>query len=103
MGWALIALAGCALTGCAYLHSTTKAVTNPTNQVMTVTTTVRCYTLFDSQAQLTKFNNRGQLVVSNEWAPGTYVGSLSQNSSTTNVNAILASMVAAAIKAMGVP
>lgn len=68
------------LAGCAYLTSNTS--TNP--QTGEITTKVRAITLFDSQSALTKFQNRGVLTSSNEWAPGTSIGSLNQEASGTN-------------------
>jgi hypothetical protein len=91
----LWALALCALCGCAFLHSKTN--TDPkTGQVTTVVT---AYTVFDSQSALAKFQNRGQLTSSNEWAPGTSIGTLNQSATSTNLNEILGVVVGAAVKA----
>jgi len=80
--------------GCAYLHSTTQSSTDGT-----VTTRVTSYTIFDSNAELAKFRNAGQLTRSNEWAPGTTIGSLNQSSSSTNLTEIIGAVVGAAVKA----
>lgn len=83
------------ISGCAFLHS--KTVTNP--KTGEIKTTVSAYTLFDSQSALTKFQNRGVLTSSNEWAPGTTIGSLNQSATSTNLNEILGVVVGAAVKA----
>jgi hypothetical protein len=88
-----------ALAGCAYLHSTTTKTTDPKTNVTTVKTSVRSYTLWDSQAALAKFNNRGETVTSNEWAAGTYIGTLNQSSSSTNINELAGAVVGAAVSA----
>jgi len=80
------------LTGCAFLHSSTS-----TNKQGVVTTTVTAYSLFDSSGNLTKFQNRGTLTSSNEWAPGTSIGTLSQTSSSTNLNDIVGIIVSSAV------
>ena len=83
------------ITGCAFLHS--KTSTNP--KTGEVVTTVTAYSLFDSTGNLTKFQNRGTLTSSNEWAPGTSIGTLSQSSTSTNLNDIVGTVVGAAVKA----
>jgi len=90
----LLAIIALSFTGCAFLKSTTE--TGPEG---TVTTRVTSYTLWDSDAALAKFQNRGVLTRSNEWAPGTSIGSLSQASTSTNINELISSVVAAAVKA----
>ena len=82
----------CILTGCSFLHSKTS-----TNKQGVVTTTVTAYSLFDSTGNLTKFQNRGTLTSSNEWAPGTTIGTLSQTSSSTNLNDIVGIIVSSAV------
>lgn len=72
----MIAVACC---GCAYLSSTTYDATTGQR-----TTKVRSFEFFDANAQLTKFHNRSELTRSNEWAPGTTIGTLNQESSGTN-------------------
>jgi len=88
-----------ALAGCAYIHSTTTKTTDPKTSVTTIKTSVRSYTLWDSQAALAKFNNRGETVGSNEWAAGTYIGSLNQSSSSSNINELAGAVVGAAVNA----
>jgi hypothetical protein len=90
------------LCGCASVRSTTKQATAKDGTV-TVTTSVRAYTLFDSQSQLTKFANRGTMTQSNQWAPGTTIGQLNQESSSTNLNAIIGTVVEAAVTAAKKP
>ena len=80
------------LAGCSVLKSTTYDV-NTGN----VTTRATCWTFFDSSSSLTKFYNRASVVYSNEWAPGTSVGSLNQSSSSTNLNALISDVVSAAV------
>lgn len=90
----IISALAVSLCGCAFLHS--KTLTDKQGQVTTVVT---AYSLFDSTGNLTKFQNRGQLTSSNEWSPGTTIGSLSQTSTSTNLNDILGTVVGAAVKA----
>lgn len=94
MRLALSLMAVALLAGCAFLHSKTQ-----TEQDGEVTTVVTSYTLWDSQAALARFQNRGVVTHSNEWAPGTTIGSLNQSSSSTNVNDLIGTVVGAAIKA----
>lgn len=82
------------LVSCAYLTSNTS--TNP--QTGEITTRVRAITLFDSQSALTKFQNRGVMTSSNEWAPGTSIGSLNQEATSTNLNQILGIVVQKAVE-----
>jgi hypothetical protein len=82
------------LTGCAFIHSTTL-----TDKQGRIVTHVTSYTLFDSQAALTKFQNRGTLTSSNEWSPGTSIGALNQQSqTTTNFNDLIGTVVKAAVQ-----
>lgn len=91
------------IIGCSYLRSTTKEpviIVQGTNAVVGYNrTTVRAYTLFDSQSALTKFQNRGVVTRSNEWANGTSIGQLNQAASSTNLNSIISDVVGAAVKA----
>lgn len=82
------------LCGCAYLHSTTSSTPDGTVQ-----TKVTSYTLFDSNAELTKFRNAGQLTQSNQWAPGTTIGGLNQSATSTNLDQLIGIVVGAAVKA----
>jgi hypothetical protein len=93
------------LDGCAELTSTTTELRNAgaTNEVK-VTTRVHVSTLFDSQSQLTKFENRGSVTQSNQWASGTRMGQLTQESATTtNFNALVGEIVGAAVSAAKKP
>jgi len=87
-------IAALALSGCAFLKSTTETASDGT-----VKTRVTSYTLWDSDAQLAKFQNRGAMTRSNEWAPGTSIGGLNQSSTSTNINDLLGTVVGAAVKA----
>jgi hypothetical protein len=90
------------LSGCAYLRSTTTSITG-TNGITTAKTTVRAYSLFDANAQLTRFRNSTGSPSTNGIAPGTYVGSLNESSSASNlVNAITVG-IGAGLKAAGLP
>jgi hypothetical protein len=92
------------LTGCAFCHSTTKSYPTPGNtNTVTVVTKTTIYTLFDANSQLTKYNVRGTTVQSNQWAQGTYIGQLGQNSTSTNLAVIIGEAVGIAVKAAGVP
>lgn len=82
------------LASCAFLHSKTE--TNPTTGE--IETKVTAMTFFDSQSQLTKFQNRGVLTSSNEWAPGTSIGSLNLEATSTNLNQILGIVVQKAVE-----
>ena len=92
------------VAGCAFCHSTTKSYPNPanTNTVIAVTKTT-IYTLFDANSQLTKYNVRGTTVQSNQWAQGTYIGQLGQNSTSTNLSVIIGEAVGIAVKAAMTP
>lgn len=69
--------------GCAYLHSVTSATTDEwTNRVER--TTVRCYTLFDSQSALAQFKN-----TAGGKTMGTSMGSLNQAAQTTNAVSVI--------------
>jgi ABC-type uncharacterized transport system auxiliary subunit len=76
------------LTGCAYMRSTTNKY-QPETGDLAERTTVRVYTFFDSKSQLTKFRNTtGQVGNgSNVWTypSGTTIGSLNDESSSTNL------------------
>jgi len=90
---ALAALAGC-FSGCAFLTSQTQSAADGT-----ITTKVTSYTLWDSKSDLVKFQNRGQLSKSGEWAPGTSIGSANLVSSSTNINDLAASVAGAVVSA----
>jgi hypothetical protein len=92
----LLGLMGLLFCGCARLYSVTDTTTA---DGMTVRTKVSSYTLWDSQSALTKFQNRGATTHSNEWAPGTTIGSVSQSSSSTNINDLAGTVVGAAVRA----
>jgi hypothetical protein len=85
------------LCGCAYLSSKTQS-TRDTNGFEIVTTRVRSYTLFDGEAQLAKFANRGTMTQSNQWAAGTTIGAMNQSSSSTNINELIGAVVQGAVK-----
>lgn len=89
------------LCGCAYMRSTTVTETDPKDGQTKAKTVVRVFTVFDSQSQLTKFKNTtGQVGNgSNVWSfpPGTTIGGLNQESSTTNLNEILGIVVQNAV------
>ena len=89
---------GAALTGCAYLRSTTLTATDPKSGLVTQRTTVRAYSLFDAQAQLTKFRNSNG-GPTNTYTAGTSVGSLTESSSASNIVNIINAAAAAAGKA----
>jgi len=83
------------ITGCSYLHSTTERIPNATyapigtNTLSTVgfteRTSVRVYTLFDGQANLTRFNNKSGYSTNGGFSPGSYVGTLNEASTSTNL------------------
>ena len=77
------------LCGCAGVTSKT----NPDGS-----TTMKAFTFFDSQSALTKFQNRAVLTESNQWAPGTSIGSLNQSSTSTNLGIIMGETLGTALK-----
>lgn len=106
----LACIVACSFTGCAYLRSTTMdpVVTVHTNGVVTVAykkTSVRAFTAFDSNSALAKFRNTtGGPSGTNGWAPGTWIGSLDQSSTTSNavpiIEAVASGAVQGAVKSM---
>jgi len=79
-----LTLALLALTGCAFLQSST---TSPDGSK----TRVGCLTFFDSQSALAKFRNASTTTSNGQWSAGTTIGSLNQESSGTNVVALVGS------------
>lgn len=83
------------LCGCSYLRSTTyDPVTGKP------TTSVRSYEFFDANSQLTKFHNRSTLTRSNEWSPGTTIGTLNQEASGTNLSSVLEAITRGAVQGL---
>lgn len=82
-------------SGCAYLRSTTSTATDPKSGIVTQRTTVRAYSVFDAQAQLTKFRNSNG-GPTNNFSAGTSVGTLNEQSSASNLVAIIQAAAAAA-------
>ncbi len=72
------------LCSCAYLRSTTTRGSDEYGQAVEKTT-VRCYTLFDANAALAKFNNRSGYTTNGVFGPGTYVTGLNESASATNL------------------
>lgn len=91
----LLPLLCAGLCGCAYLRSSTVTETDPKTGIVTAKTTVRAYTVFDAQAQLTKFRNSTG-GPTNTYTAGTVVGSLNESSSASNIVAIIQAAGAAA-------
>ncbi len=89
---ALVIIGLLAACGCARLHSVTQDDKG-------VKTEVWVTTFWDGNSALTKFANRGQTTSSNEWAAGTTIGGINQSTTSTNVNALIEGIVAAAVKA----
>jgi hypothetical protein len=85
-------------SGCAFVHSRTRSTADGE-----VTTVVTSYTLWDGNAALAKFQNRGMVTRSNEWAPGTSIGSLNQQTTSTNINDLIGTVVGAAVRAAAKP
>lgn len=77
--------------GCAYVSSQTEDASG-------IKTHVRAFTVLDSQSQLTKFANRGTLTQSNQWAPGTTIGSLNQDSNSSNLVNIISAVAEGVVK-----
>lgn len=74
--------------GCSYLRSVTIKKTDA-GGIVTEKTTVRAYSLWDGTANLTKFRNTTGGNPSNHLAGGTYIGSLTETSSSTNIVSLL--------------
>lgn len=94
----ILILALVALTGCAYLRSTTETQTDPKTGLVTSRTVVRAFTVFDAQAQLSKFRNSTG-GPTNTFTMGTTVGSVNEQSSASNIVAIIEAAAAAAGRA----
>ena len=73
------------IQGCAYLSSSTVK-----DKTGIETTKVRIYTLFDSQSAVAKFKNG---------PTGTTIGSVTESSSSTNLNSLVEAVVGAAVRA----
>jgi len=86
-----IGLVALSLSGCAYLHSTTEDANG-------VKTSVRAYALFESQNQLLKFANRGTTTQSNQWAPGTSIGSLNETATSSNLVNVISAVAEGVVK-----
>lgn len=97
---ALLVLVPCiALSGCAYLHSTTTRGVDQYGSPVE-TTKATGITWFDSHNELTKFRNSSGYGTNGVWAPGTSVSGLNQQSqTTTNLNDLIGTVVGAAVKA----
>jgi hypothetical protein len=61
---------------------------------VSVVTSVRVYTLFDSQAALAKFNNH-----IDPHTQGTSIGRFEESSTTTNLNELIGTVVSSAVSA----
>ncbi len=89
---------------CSYLHSTTTRTpiqnSYSTNTVVQETTSVRVYTLFDGQANLTKFGNRSGYTTNGTFGPGTYVAGLNDASTSTNLVDIIGAVAAGIAKGL---
>ena len=96
-----------ALSGCAYLNSTTRHETithhEGTNIVTDVveTTHGRAWTFMDANSSLTKFRNGSSstTIGTNVYSPGTFASGINENSSGSNVVNIASSVAAAAVQA----
>ena len=94
-----------ALTGCAYLHSTTTRTLSvlPGGSITNVVekTVATAYTLWDANSSLAKFKNQSSPsnYGSNTFAPGTYMVNVAESATSTNVNDLVASVVGAAVSA----
>ena len=89
-----VSLLGLVVAGCARFHSTVTEVTDPSKGLTTKTTEVSAGTLFDANSELAKLSS-GQTDKSQKIA----IGSLNQESTTTNANSFAASVVEAAVRA----
>lgn len=87
-------------SGCSYLRSKTIKDTDTAGHAREVTV-VRAFSVFDSKGALTKFRNTTGGPISNAWVSGTSIGTLTQESSSTNLNELLSAVargVAAGLK-----
>lgn len=94
-----------ALSGCAYLKSTTSRTTTLTTNgipVVTETTTAKGYTLFDGNASLVKFRNQSGYSggTNGGWAPGTYASGVNESSNTTNLVNIIGAVAEGIVKGL---
>jgi hypothetical protein len=95
------------LTGCAQVHSVTHKSTRSyvagTNLVTDTTesTHATAFSFFDSTDNLTKFRNGSSpsTVSTNVYSPGTYIGSVDQSSSSSNLWNGAAQITAAGVAA----
>lgn len=90
-----------AVSGCSYLRSKTVKETDPATGHAREVTVVRACSFFDSKGALTKFRNTTGGPISNAWVSGTSIGTLTQESTSTNLNEILSAVargVAAGLK-----
>ena len=78
----IIALSALTLTGCAYVHSTTRVTVDPQTKQLVSETHVSAYTLLDADSTMAKLSNRAGT------NNGTYIGGLNEGSSATNIVAI---------------
>ena len=91
----------CLCCGCSYLRSVTVKQTDPKTGIVTEKTTARAYTLFDSSAVLVKFRNTtGGDAGSNKWVSGTSIGSLNQESSSSNLVSIIGAVAEGVVKGL---
>lgn len=96
---AAVLAAALALAGCTSLHSTTTRVTDPKTGVVTETTDANVSTFMDGNANVTKFSNRsGYVGNGTNWAPGTYVTGLSEQSSSSNLVLIISGVSGAVVQ-----
>jgi len=82
-------------SGCSYMTSKTY---DP--QTGKPTTMVRAFDFFDANSKMNKFHNRSTLTVSNEWSPGTTIGSLNQEASATNLSGVLEAITRGAVQGL---
>lgn len=83
-------------SGCAYVNSNTRVETG-TNGVSVATTHARAYTIFDANAQLTKFRNSTG-GPTNTFTQGTAVTGLNESSNASNIVAIINAAASVAAK-----
>ena len=100
----LLSLSAVLLSGCAFLHSTTtrKYSVLPGGNITNVTekTVATAYTLWDANSSLAKFRNQSSpsSYGSNNFAPGTYLSNVTMDSTSTNINALVGTIVSAAVE-----
>ena len=86
------------LVGCAYVSSHTQKTIDTKTGLPVEETRMRAYTVLDSQSALAKFRNTTGSQ-SNAWGNGTYIGTLNESSSGSNVANIVEAVVGAAVRA----